>query len=49
MAEFIKSALPFVLIGASLAIFPAAHSKNRKKEGEWDFSSWVPFSELPSE
>ena len=31
-----------MLIGASLAIFPAAHSKNRKEEGEWDFSSIGP-------
>ena len=42
MAEFIKSALPFVLIGASLAIFLATYSKNRKEEGEWDFSSMGP-------
>lgn len=42
MTEFIKSALPFVLMGVSLAIFLANHSKNRKEEGEWDFSSMGP-------
>ena len=39
MAEFIKEALPFVLIGVSIAIFAVSYSKKRKEEGEWDFSS----------
>ena len=42
MAEFIKEALPFVLIGVSIAIFAVSYSKKRKKEGEWDFSSMGP-------
>ncbi|MBE6899398.1 MAG: hypothetical protein E7479_01855 [Ruminococcaceae bacterium] len=45
MAEFIKSALPFFLIGISLAIFAAGYyKKHRGKEDEndWDFSSIGP-------
>lgn len=45
MAEFIKSALPFFLIGISLAIFAAGYyKKHRGKEDEndWDFSSMGP-------
>ncbi|MBR3962325.1 MAG: hypothetical protein IKK14_02235 [Oscillospiraceae bacterium] len=45
MGEFIKSALPFILIGLSLAIFALGfHKKHREKsrEDEWDFSSIGP-------
>ena len=42
MAEFIKSALPFFLIGLSLAIFAASYYKKHRIKSEkddWDFSS----------
>ncbi len=45
MAEFIKSALPFFLIGLSLAIFAAGYAKKHRKKTEntdWDFSSMGP-------
>ena len=48
MLEFIKSALPFILIGVSLALFAAGYHKNHKnkdeaKDGEkWDFSAMGP-------
>ncbi len=45
MEEFIKSALPFFLIGVSLAIFAAGYSKNHSKKSEktdWDFSAIGP-------
>ena len=45
MAEFIKSALPFFLIGLSLAIFAASYYKKHRKKSEkddWDFSSMGP-------
>ena len=45
MAEFIKSALPFFLIGLSLAIFAAGYAKkhkNKEEKDDWDFSSMGP-------
>ena len=45
MEEFIKSALPFVLIGVSVAIFAAGYSKKHKEEtaeNEKDFSAMGP-------
>ena len=45
MAEFIKSALPFFLIGLSLAIFAAGYAKkhkNKEDKNDWDFSSMGP-------
>lgn len=45
MEEFIKSVLPFVLIGVSIAIFAAGYAKKHKEEpagNEWDFSAMGP-------
>ncbi len=45
MTEFIKEALPFILIGLSLGIFFGAYSvkhKKQKDENEWDFSAMGP-------
>ena len=45
MGEFIKAALPFFLIGLSLAIFAAGYAKkhkNKEDENDWDFSSMGP-------
>ena len=45
MGEFIKSALPFFLIGLSLAIFAAGYAKkhkNKEEKDDWDFSSMGP-------
>lgn len=45
MTEFIKEALPFILIGLSLGIFFGAYSikhKKKKDENEWDFSAMGP-------
>ncbi|MBQ2898630.1 MAG: hypothetical protein IJE28_02665 [Oscillospiraceae bacterium] len=45
MSEFIKSALPFVLIGISIAIFAVDYHKNHKdrdSEAETDFSAMGP-------
>ena len=45
MTEFIKEALPFILIGLSLGIFFGAYlikHKKKKDENEWDFSAMGP-------
>ena len=45
MPEFIKDALPFVLIGISLALFAVSYSKKHKDkeaENDWDFTSMGP-------
>lgn len=45
MSEFIKSSLPFILIGISLAIFAVSYSKNHRgkfQEAKADFSAMGP-------
>ena len=45
MGEFIKAAIPFFLIGLSLAIFAAGYAKkhkNKEDKNDWDFSSMGP-------
>ena len=45
MGEFIKEALPFFLIGLSLAIFAAGYYKKHRgktEKDEWDFSAMGP-------
>ena len=45
MCEFIKEALPFLLIGFSLALFAVSYSKKHRgksEENKWDFSSMGP-------
>lgn len=45
MTEFIKGALPFVLIGLSIALFAVSYAKkhhNKEDENNWDYSSMGP-------
>ena len=47
MAEFIKSAIPFVLIGAAIALFAVSYQRTHKTkaeedENQWDFASMGP-------
>ena len=45
MLEFIKEALPFFLIGLSLAVFAAGYYKKHRgktEKDDWDFSAMGP-------